>query len=88
MSARTVRRTFASSFVITLAAVPAACIVQSAPPSRGGPPPVSQPGPQPTEQAQPAQPTPAEPTVGVVSNPPRPGTEQATPEPAKFDEPC
>ncbi len=78
MSARTIRRTFASSFVVTLATVPAACVVQSAPPPRSGPP-MTQPGPQTSE---PAQPTPADPgptTPQVISNPPPPGAEQATP---------
>ncbi|MEO7093465.1 MAG: hypothetical protein ABI175_09455 [Polyangiales bacterium] len=85
MSVRSLRRTFATPFVVTLAAIPA-CVVQSAPPRSG--PPVSQPAPQPSE---PAQPTPAQPTdtkVVAISNPPRPGTEQATPpkeEPAKFE---
>ena len=89
MSARFLRRTFASPFVITLAAIPAACVVQSAPPPRSGPPPGErQPPPPPSE---PAQPTPADPGPTrpvVISNPPRPGTEQATPpkeEPAKFE---
>jgi hypothetical protein len=87
MSARLLRRTFASPFVVTLAAIPAACIVQSAPPSRTGPPPSDrQPGPRTSEPAQPTPaPTPAQSEPTVMANPPRPGTEQATPEPAKTE---
>jgi hypothetical protein len=86
MSARLLRRTFASPFVVTLAAIPAACVTQSAPPSRSGPPPGDRrPAPQTSE---PAQPTPVRGETTVMSNPPRPGIEQATPpneEPAKVE---
>ena len=61
MSARTLRRTFASPFVVTLAALPG-CMMQSAPPR-------SQPS-----QMQPAQPSPP---VTNIANPPRPQTAQA-----------
>ncbi len=93
MSVRTLRRTFASPFVITLAAIPAACMVQS-PPPRGGGQPVptteQQSRPQPTEggamrqqgaeQGREQGPTtaPTAPTT-VISNPPRPGAEQVAP---------
>ena len=60
MAARTPRRTFATPFVVTLAAVPA-CYVQPAP---------QQPQPQPVAQPEP-QPTDSHPVV--VVNPPRPG---------------
>ena len=66
MAARTPRRTFATPFVVTLAAVPA-CYVQSAP----------QPQPQPVVQQQP-QPQPDSHPV-IVSNPPRPQPEQPPP---------
>ena len=78
MAARTPRRSFATPFVVTLAAAPA-CYVQSAPPPPAEPAPQQQqnapgtvvanpPRPQPVEQ----QPTPA------VSNPPRPVAPPAT----------
>jgi hypothetical protein len=57
MAARTPRRSFATPFVVTLAAAPA-CYVQSAPPAQ----------PEPAAQQQPQ---PASPGV-VVANPPRP----------------
>jgi hypothetical protein len=65
MAARTPRRSFATPFVITLAAVPACYVQPSAPP------------PQP--QAEPAQPPDSHPVV--VTNPPRPQPEPATPPP-------
>ena len=84
MSARLLRRTFASPFVITLAAIPA-CVVQSAPPSRGGPTPgPRQDGPR---ESRPAENTPAQTEPTVVSNPPRPGTEQPTPPPRVISNP-
>jgi len=60
MAARTPRRSFATPFVVTLAAVPA-CYVQSSP----------QPQPQPVQQAQPVQ-QPNDSHPMVVTNPPRP----------------
>lgn len=68
MAARTPRRSFATPFVITLAAAPA-CYVQSTPPQ--------QPQPVQSQPSQPAQP-PDRPPVTVV-NPPTPQTESATP---------
>ncbi|MGE0397629.1 MAG: hypothetical protein AB7T06_12990 [Kofleriaceae bacterium] len=81
MSARAPRRSFATPFVLTLAAIPA-CTVQSAPPPQGpSPAPVAQnetrdhrgdeprhvnpPGPRPATQQPPPDMTP-------VANPPRP----------------
>ncbi|MFN0246514.1 MAG: hypothetical protein ACKV2T_06375 [Kofleriaceae bacterium] len=76
MSARALRRSFATPFVLTLAAVPA-CVVSSPPPSspqttRSGPAHdepdhANPPAPQPETQTAPTQ---APPTV--VANPPRP----------------
>lgn len=91
MSARTIRRTFASSVVVTLAAIPA-CVVQTAPPPRGGPP-VAQPGPRGSDPGpQPTETTPTQSQPTVVANPPRPGMEPTTPpttpppaEPAKYE---
>ena len=76
MAARTPRRSFATPFVVTLAAVPA-CYVQSGP---------SQPQPPP-QTAQPAEPPPStnQPPPPVVVNPPRPAepppTQPSTPAP-------
>lgn len=94
MSVRTLRRTFASPFVLTLATIPAACMVQSAPPRGGGQPPQQQSYPtdpqQPQQQPDQSMQRPAEamphqgveqtqgPTPSPMSNPPRPGAEQAT----------
>ena len=69
MAARTPRRSFATPFVVTLAAAPA-CYVQSAPPQQAQPQPV---------QAQPAQQPDNHPVV--VANPPRPQPEPQTPPP-------
>src|SRR5687768_13564858 len=73
MAARTPRRSFATPFVVTLAAAPA-CYVQSGPPPQGPPP-----QPQPTQTAQP-QPEQARPPV-IVSPPmpTQPTTEPSTP---------
>lgn len=85
MSVRQQRRTFASPFVLTLAAIPAACMVQSAPPRGGG---QMQPGPttaQPTQpmapgpgsEGQPQRPVeggPTAPPPTIISNPPPPTT--------------
>lgn len=75
MAARTPRRSFATPFVVTLAAAPA-CYVQSAPPKA--------PQPAPTQTAQP-DPAPAPGPGPVVVNPPRPQptptTEPASPPP-------
>ncbi len=73
MAARTPRRTFATPFVITLAAIPA-CYVQSAP---------QQPQPQPQPVAQP-QPQPSDSHPVVVVNPPRP---QPDPQPQPQPQP-
>jgi len=75
MAARTPRRSFATPFVVTLAAAPA-CFVQSAPPP-------AQPQPQP--QPQPAQPSDTHPVI--VTNPPRPQPEPATPPPQEHTNP-
>lgn len=73
MAARTPRRTFATPFVVTLAAAPA-CYVQSAP----------QPQPQPVAQQQ-AQPADSHPVV--ISNPPRPQPAPSDPQPAPSEPP-
>ncbi|MBL0220677.1 MAG: hypothetical protein IPQ07_43270 [Myxococcales bacterium] len=96
MSVRQLRRTFASPFVITLAAIPAACMVQSAPPRAGNPnqmtpgPSVAQPqptdpnGPPSDPNGMPQRPVevgPTTPPPTVISNPPRPtGAVKATTE--------
>jgi hypothetical protein len=72
MAARSPRRSFAAPFVVTLAAAPAACYVQTAPAPAYQPPPQQQ-GPQ----QQPPPPP-------VVSNPPRP---QDPPPPQPQDPP-
>lgn len=78
MSARAPRRSFATPFVLTLAAIPA-CTVQSAPPPQGpSPAPVAQgethdhrePHTNPPGPTEP--PPPAQPDTTPVSNPPRP----------------
>jgi hypothetical protein len=76
MAARLPRRSFATPFVITLAAAPAACYVQGNPPPSTYPqepapapsqtPPPTQ-TPPPVEQTNPNQPPPT-----VITNPPRP----------------
>ncbi|HEY5950320.1 MAG TPA: hypothetical protein VIV40_32725 [Kofleriaceae bacterium] len=71
MAARTPRRSFATPFVVTLAAAPA-CYVQPSPGPQGPPPP-----PPPTQTAEPQPPPP------VVANPPRPQTEPAQPAPQR-----
>lgn len=79
MAARTPRRSFATPFVITLAAAPA-CYVQSSPP-----PAQPQPAPAPsTQPAPPAQPTPSpapaqQPAPPVVINPPMPQAQTVSP---------
>lgn len=72
MALRAPRRSFATPFVITLAAIPA-CTVSSAPPPQ-----------EPQPQVQPAPTQPAQPGPGstIVENPPRPGTEPAQPGPS------
>ena len=70
MAARTPRRSFATPFVVTLAAAPAACYVQSGPPA-SSPPPV--------QATQPEQ----GPPPAVVSNPPRPTSPADTAQPAQ-----
>lgn len=87
MAARTPRRSFASPFVVTLAAVPA-CYVQSTPGPQSAPPPhvppsqtahpqPQSPAPQPPPPAQPppAHQAPAQPPPVVVANPPPPTTQ-------------
>lgn len=92
MAARTPRRSFASPFVVTLAAVPA-CYVQTAPAPQGPPPshpppshtaqPQPQPpAPQPPPAQTPAQPPPAEPPPVVIANPPPPTTQPPPTQPA------
>jgi hypothetical protein len=87
MAARTPRRSFATPFVVTLAAAPA-CYVQSAPPAEPAPqqqqqnapgavvanPPRPQPTPAVTNPPRPVdRPSPADPQqTTVVANPPRP----------------
>jgi len=77
MAARTPRRSFATPFVVTLAAAPA-CYVQTTPPP-------SQPQPQPTDPQQPHTNPPQDPTrPPIVVNPPRPqnpDTQPQTPPP-------
>ncbi|MBA3462889.1 MAG: hypothetical protein H0T46_23235 [Deltaproteobacteria bacterium] len=65
MSARTLRRSFAAPFVVTIAG----CMVQSGPPPQRGP----RPQPQPVTSTQPQD-------MGVVANPPHPGA-QVEPKP-------
>ncbi len=82
MSARALRRTFGTPFVLTLAAIPA-CVTTSAPPpsqpTRGHEPGhVNPPKPRaepPWQEAVNAE----TPPPSVVENPPRPSTEQQTP---------
>jgi hypothetical protein len=72
MAARTPRRSFATPFVVTLAAAPA-CYVQSSPgPTQPAP---QQPPPTQTTQAQPDQ----QPPPTVMVNPPRPTPDTAAP---------
>jgi hypothetical protein len=82
MAARTPRRSFATPFVVTLAAAPA-CYVQSTPAPQTGP---SRPPPQTTEAPPPAQTPPAQPgdqkPPPVIVNPPRPTDPQTQPPPA------
>jgi len=81
MSARFQRRTFAAPFVLTLAG----CMVQSAPPSRPPPqePHMNPPPPNDTPATETTPPPTTGPTTGVISNPPRPGAEQQTPDQAQ-----
>ena len=84
MAARLVRRTFATPFVVTLAALPAACVVQPASaPSAYPTPATASPGTTAPGPSRPGvvetQPATGQPTV--VSNPPRPGVEPAPPAP-------
>lgn len=82
MAARTPRRSFATPFVVTLAAAPA-CYVQSGPPPQQPTPTTtatSTTGTQPDPSTQPAQPTGQQPPP-VMVNPPRP---QATTPNAKW----
>jgi hypothetical protein len=74
MAARTPRRSFATPFVVTLAAAPA-CYVQSAPPP-------NEPVPQQQQQQQ-QQNAPG----AVVANPPRPQPVEPTPTPAVTNPP-
>jgi len=85
MSARTLRRTFASPFVVTLAALPG-CMMQSAPPrSQPSQMQPAQPSPPVTNIANPPRPANDEPATSpppappptVIANPPRPQTAQA-----------
>lgn len=95
MAARAPRRTFATPFVVTLAAVPA-CYVQSSPQPQSQP--VAQTDPQPTDshpvvvsnpprpqpQPQPPpQPQPQQPNPSAIHNPPRPQPDPAQTQPAQ-----
>jgi hypothetical protein len=75
MSARTPRRSFATPFVVTLAAVPACYVQTSNGPS--SPPPTQVAGEPPPS----SQPPPSSESPPVVVNPPRPGTTPAASEP-------
>ncbi|GEM_PF-1789171 len=75
MSARAPRRSFATPFVLTLAAIPAACTVQSAPPPQG--PTQTSNGThdhrdEPTPNPPPVEAQPTSPDMTPVANPPRP----------------
>jgi hypothetical protein len=83
MPARSPRRTFASPFIITIAAVPACFVSSSTPPSQ----PISQAAPGQPSQSDPAPtpPPPQEQSPVIVANPPRPtqgpAEQAATPPP-------
>jgi len=81
MAARSPRKVFAKSFVVTLAAT-GACFTESAPPPQQP----QQPQPQPVVQQPPPE---QKPDVTVVTNPPHPTTTPASPgspaKPATFD---
>jgi len=70
MSARTPRRRFGASFVVTIAVAPACGVRSSAPPSQ----PVAQPDPgQPTvSDPRPSPPPPEAQSPTIIANPPRP----------------
>lgn len=75
MSARAPRRSFATPFVLTLAAIPAACTVQSAPPPQG--PTQTSATHDHRDEPTPTNPPPVEaqptsPDMTPVANPPRP----------------
>jgi hypothetical protein len=89
MPARSPRRTFASPFIVTIAAVPACFVSSSTPPSQ----PISQAAPGQPEQSdpQPNTPPPSQSPV-IVANPPRPQpqptpdtTPPITPEPTPIN---